>query len=67
MRLTEIKVYKQDTVVQQIVIGINTCFKYFKEQDNYAIINKDAFMLNIVFLLYYIFKASNTTGFNKWL
>ena len=30
-------------------------------------IDKDAFMLNIAFLLYCIFKASNATSFNKWL
>ena len=30
-------------------------------------IDKEASMLNIVFLLYYTFKASNATGFNKWL
>ena len=30
-------------------------------------INKDASILNIVFLLYCIFKASNATSFNKWL
>ena len=63
----ETKVYKQDAVIQQTTAGINTCPEYFKEQNNYIIINKDAFILNIVFLLYYIFKASNTTGFNKQL
>jgi len=67
MRLTETKVYIQDTVIQQTAAGINTYPKYFKKQDNYAIINKDAFMLNIAFLLYRIFKASNATGFNKRL
>ena len=30
-------------------------------------INKDIFILNITFLLYYMFKASNTTNFNKQL
>ena len=63
----ETKVYKWDAVVQQTAVGINTYPKYFEEQDNYAIINKDAFMLNIIFLLYRIFKASNATSFNKWL
>ena len=67
MRLMETKVYKQDAVIQQIVVGINICLKYFKEQDNYTTINKDASMLNIAFLLYYIFKANNTTSFNKRL
>jgi len=41
--------------------------KYFKKQDNYAIINKDVSILNIAFLLYHIFKASNATSFNKRL
>ena len=67
MRLTEIKVYKWDTVVQQTVVGINTYPEYFKEQDDYAMINKDISMLNIAFLLYRMFKASNATGFNKRL
>ena len=67
MYLTETKVYKRDAVIQQIVVGINTYLKYFKEQNNYTIINKDMFMLNIAFLLYYMFKASNATSFNKWL
>ena len=65
MCLTETKVYKRDTIIKQIPIGINTCPKFFKEQDDYTIINKDIFILNIAFLLYYIFKASNTTSFNK--
>ena len=63
----ETKVYIQDAIIQQTAAGINTCPKYFKKQDNYAIINKDASMLNIAFLLYRMFKASNATGFNKWL
>ena len=67
MYLTETKVYKQDAVIQQTAVGINTYPKYFKEQDNYTIINKNMFMLNIAFLLYHIFKTSNATGFNKWL
>ena len=67
MRLTETKVYKQDAVIQQTAAGINTRPKYFKKQDNYAMINEDASMLNIAFLLYYTFKASNATGFNKRL
>ena len=67
MRLMETKIYKQNTVIQQIAAGINTCPKYFKKQNNYAIINKDASILNIVFLLYYTFKANNATGFNKRL
>ena len=67
IRLTETKVYKRDAIIQQTAAGINTYFKYFKEQDNYAIINKDASMLNIAFLLYRTFKASNATGFNKRL
>ena len=67
MRLTETKVYKRDAIIQQTAAGINTCFKYFKEQNNYAIIDEDASMLNIVFLLYYTFKASNATSFNKRL
>jgi len=49
------------------VAGINTYPKYFKKQDNYATINKDASMLNVAFLLYCTFKASNATSFNKWL
>ena len=53
--------------MQRIAVGINTYSKYFKKQDDYAIIDKDIFMLNIAFLLYHIFKASNATGFNKWL
>ena len=67
MCLTETKVYIQDAVVQQIAAGINTYPKYFKKQDNYTIIDKDIFILNIAFLLYYMFKASNITGFNKQL
>ena len=67
IRLMETKVYIQDTIIQQTAVGINTYPKYFKKQDNYAIINKDAFILNIAFLLYRTFKASNATGFNKWL
>ena len=67
MHLIETKVYKQDAIVQQTAAGINTYPKYFKKQNNYTIINKDAFILNIAFLLYRIFKASNTTSFNKWL
>ena len=67
MRLMETKVYIQDAIIQRIAAGINTCPKYFKKQDNYATINKDAFMLNIAFLLYRMFKASNATGFNKRL
>ena len=63
--LMETKVYKRDAVVQQTVAGIDTCPKYFKKQDNYIIIDKDASMLNIAFLLYCMFKASNATGFNK--
>ena len=31
MRLTETKVYKQDAVIQQTVVGINIYLKYFKE------------------------------------
>ena len=65
--LIETKVYKQDTVIQQIAVDINTCLKYFKEQNDYTIINKDVFILNIAFLLYYMFKASNAINFNKWL
>jgi hypothetical protein len=65
MHLMETKVYKQNAVVQQIAVGINTYLKYFKEQDDYTIINKDVFILNIAFLLYRIFKASNATSFNK--
>ena len=49
------------------MVGINTYLKYFEEQDNYAIINKDMSILNIAFLLYCIFKASNATSFNKQL
>ena len=49
------------------MVGIDTCPKYFKEQDNYTIINKDISILNIIFLLYCTFKASNATGFDKWL
>ena len=45
--------------------GINICLKYFKEQDDYITIDEDVSMLNIVFLLYYMFKASNATGFDK--
>ena len=65
MRLTETKVYKRDAVIQQTAAGINIHPKYFKEQDNYTIINKDVSILNIAFLLYYIFKASNATSFDK--
>ena len=53
--------------MQQIAVGINTYPKYFKKQDDYAIINKDVFILNIAFLLYCIFKTSNATSFNKRL
>jgi len=67
MYLMETKVYKRDAIIQQTVVGINTRLKYFKEQDDYNIIDKDMFMLNVAFLLYYIFKASNSTSFNKWL
>ena len=67
IRLIETKVYKRDAIIQQIAVGINTYPKYFKEQDNYAIINKDVSILNIAFLLYRIFKASNATSFNKRL
>ena len=67
MRLTETKVYKQDAVVQWTAAGIDTRPEYFKEQDDYAIINKDASMLNIAFLLYCTFKASNATSFDKQL
>ena len=67
MRLTETKVYKRDAIIQRTAVGINTCPKYFKEQNNYTIINKEASILNIAFLLYRTFKASNTTGFNKRL
>ena len=31
MYLMETKVYKQDTIIQQTAVGINTCFKYFEE------------------------------------
>ena len=65
MRLTETKVYKRDTIIQRTAAGINTYPKYFKKQNDYAIINKDIFILNIIFLLYCIFKASNITSFNK--
>ena len=67
MRSTETKVYIRDTIIQQTAAGINTRPKYFKKQDNYAMINKDASILNIAFLLYCMFKASNATGFNKQL
>ena len=67
MRLTETKVYMRDTIIQQIAVGINTRPKYFEKQDNYAMIDEDASMLNIAFLLYRMFKASNATGFNKRL
>ena len=67
MHSTETKVYKRDTVIQRIAVGINTYPKYFEEQDNYTIINKDASILNIASLLYRTFKASNTTSFDKWL
>ena len=65
--LIKTKVYKQNAVIQQTVASINTRLKYFKEQDNYTTINKDASMLNVIFLLYRTFKASNTTSFNKQL
>ena len=65
--LTETKVYKWDAIVQRTAVGINTCPEYFKEQDDYNMIDEDTSMLNIVFLLYCIFKASNATGFNKRL
>jgi len=65
--LIETKVYKWDAVVQQTAAGINTYFKYFKEQNDYTMIDEDASILNIVFLLYYTFKANNTTSFNKRL
>ena len=67
IRLTETKVYIQDAIIQRTAAGINTRPKYFKKQDDYATINKDTSMLNIAFLLYRMFKASNATGFNKWL
>jgi len=67
IRLIKTKVYKWDAVVQRIAVGINIYFKYFKEQDNYIIINKDMSILNVAFLLYYIFKTNNAIGFNKWL
>ena len=67
MHSTETKVYKQDVVIQQTVAGIDTCPKYFKEQNNYAMIDKNMSMLNVAFLLYCMFKASNVTSFNKWL
>ena len=67
MCLIETKVYKQDAIIQQTAVGINICPKYFKEQNNYNTIDKDASILNIVFLLYHTFKASNSTGFNKQL
>ena len=67
IRLTETKVYKRDTIIQRTAVGINTYPMYFKEQDNYTTINKDASMLNIAFLLYRTFKASNATSFNKRL
>ena len=65
MYLTETKVYKQDAIVQQTAAGIDTRPKYFKEQNDYATINKDISILNIAFLLYRTFKANNTTNFNK--
>ena len=65
--LTETKVYKWDTVVQQTAASINTHPEYFKKQDNYTMIDKDTSMLNIAFLLYYMFKANNITSFNKRL
>ena len=67
MCLMETKVYKWDIIVQRTAAGINTRPKYFEKQDNYDIINEDASILNVVFLLYYTFKASNFTGFNKQL
>src|SRR6266702_2927947 len=67
MHLTETKVYKRDAVVQRTAVGINTCLEYFEEQDDYATIDEDMFMLNVIFLLYRTFKASNAIGFNKWL
>ncbi len=63
----ETKVYKWDTVVQQTAAGIDTRPEYFEEQDDYTTIDEDASMLNIAFLLYYTFKASNSTGFDKRL
>ena len=53
--------------MQRTAAVINTCPKYFKKQDNYTTIDEDASILNIAFLLYYIFKASNSTSFDKWL
>ena len=53
--------------MQQTAAGINTCPKYFKKQNNYTTIDKDASILNIAFLLYYMFKTSNATSFNKRL
>ena len=67
MRSIETKVYKWDAVAQQTVAGINIYPKYFKEQDDYATIDKNVSLLNIAFLLYCMFKTSNVTGFNKWL
>ena len=67
MCLTETKVYKRDAIIQRTAVGINTRPKYFKEQDNYTTINKDISILNIAFLLYHTFKASNAINFNKQL
>jgi cellular nucleic acid-binding protein len=67
MRSTEIKVYKRDAVVQRTAAGIDTRPEYFEEQDDYATIDEDASMLNVAFLLYRTFKASNATGFDKRL
>ena len=67
IHLIKTKVYKQDIVVQRTAVSIDICLKYFEEQDNYATIDKDMSMLNVVFLIYYTFKVSNATSFNKWL
>ena len=67
MHLMETKVYKWDTIVQQTAASIDTHPEYFKEQDDYDIIDEDASMLNVAFLLYCMFKASNSTSFNKRL
>ena len=65
MCLTETKIYKWNAIVQQTAASIDTHFKYFKKQDDYAMIDKDTSMLNITFLFYCIFKASNAIGFDK--
>ena len=57
----------QDAIIQQTATGIDIYLEYFEEQDDYNTINKDASMLNVAFLLYCTFKASNSTGFNKQL